>query len=244
MKGDGFLKYDVVKAACVLLAGICIVALPFLYAPDGGVFLSASAYIAQEVPIILDAGHGGEDGGAIGVGGILEKDINLSVTLKINAVLRFFGYQTLLTRSKDEMTCDDGLSSQRAKKVSDIKNRFALLENTGCLCFISIHQNFFGGNAHGAQIFYSGGNEQSKLLAQALQDNIRTALQPENSRVIKQATDDIYILYHTKKPAVLAECGFISNSGDAAMLTDENYQNKLAFVIAESTAKYLSERGK
>lgn len=242
MKGDGLLKYDVIKAAVVSIAGLCIVALPFLYAPNSGALLATSAYTMQEAQIILDAGHGGEDGGAIGVGGILEKDINLSVTLKTNALLHFFGYQTLLTRSEDEMTCDDGLSSQRAKKVSDIKNRFALLESTDCLCFISIHQNFFGGNAHGAQIFYSGGNEQSKLLAQTLQDNIRTALQPENSRVIKQATDDIYILYHTKKPAVLAECGFISNSGDAAMLTDESYQNKLAFVIAESTAKYLSER--
>lgn len=236
------MKYDVIKAAVVSVAGFFIVALPFLCAPESGDFLAASAYSAQEAPIILDAGHGGEDGGAIGVGGILEKDINLSVTLKTNAVLRFLGYQTLLTRSADEMTCDEGLSSQRAKKVSDIKNRFSLLEDTNCLCFISVHQNFFGGSAHGAQIFYSGGNEQSKQLAQALQDGIRTALQPENSRVIKQATDDIYILYHTKKPAVLAECGFISNSGDAAMLTDEDYQNKLAFVIAESTAKYLAER--
>ncbi len=236
------MKYNIVKATLVSVAGFCIVALPFLYAPKNGAFIAASVYFPKEAPVILDAGHGGEDGGAIGVGGILEKDINLSVALKTNAVLRFFGYQTLLTRSEDKMTCDEGLSSQRAKKVSDIKNRFKMLEDTDCLCFISIHQNFFGGNAHGAQIFYSGGNSESKLLAQALQDNIRAALQTENNRVIKQATDDIYILYHTKKPAVLAECGFISNSSDAAMLTDEDYQNKLAFVIAESTAKYLAER--
>ena len=242
MKGDGLLKYDVIKAAVVFIAGLCIVVLPFLYSPKNGAFLAVSAYAAHESPIILDAGHGGEDGGAIGVGGILEKDINLSVTLKTNAMLRFLGYRTLLTRSEDEMTCDDGISSQRAKKVSDIKNRFSLLENTDCLCFISIHQNFFGGNAHGAQIFYSGGNPESKLLAQKLQDDIRITLQPENERVIKQATDDIYILYHTKKPAVLAECGFISNSDDAEMLTNEEYQNKLAFVIAESTVKYIAEK--
>ena len=117
MKGDGLLKYDVIKAAVVFIAGLCIVALPFLYVPNNGAFLAVSAYAAYESPIILDAGHGGEDGGAIGVGGILEKDINLSVTLKTNAILRFFGYQTLLTRSEDKMTCDDGLASQRAKKV-------------------------------------------------------------------------------------------------------------------------------
>lgn len=237
------MKYDIIKAITVSVAGFCIVALPFFYSASGGKALAAaSSRVGNNPPIILDAGHGGEDGGAIGVGGILEKDINLSVTLKTNAVLRFMGFETLLTRDEDKMTCDDGLSSQRAKKVSDIKNRFALLEESECLCFISIHQNFFGGNAHGAQIFYSGGNPESKLLAQKLQDGIRITLQPENERVIKQATDDIYILYHTKKPAVLAECGFISNSDDAEMLTNEEYQNKLAFVIAESTVKYIAEK--
>ena len=237
------MKYDIIKAITVFVAGFCIVALPFFYCSKSGVTLAAaSSRVGNNPPIILDAGHGGEDGGAIGVGGILEKDINLSVTLKTNAVLHFMGFETLLTRDEDKMTCDDGLSSQRAKKVSDIKNRFALLEESECLCFISIHQNFFGGNAHGAQIFYSGGNPESKLLAQKLQDGIRITLQPENERVIKQATDDIYILYHTKKPAVLAECGFISNSDDAEMLTNEEYQNKLAFVIAESTVKYIAEK--
>ena len=237
------MKYDIIKAITVSVAGFCIVALPFFYSASGGKALAAaSSRVGNNPPIILDAGHGGEDGGAIGVGGILEKDINLSVTLKTNAVLRFMGFETLLTRDEDKMTCDDGLSSQRAKKVSDIKNRFALLEESECLCFISIHQNFFGGNAHGAQIFYSGGNPKSKLLAQKLQDGIRITLQPENERVIKQATDDIYILYHTKKPAVLAECGFISNSDDAEMLINEEYQNKLAFVIAESTVKYIAEK--
>lgn len=237
------MKYDIIKAITVSVAGFCIVALPFFYCvKSGGTLAAASSRVGNNPPIILDAGHGGEDGGAIGVGGILEKDINLSVTLKTNAVLRFMGFETLLTRDEDKMTCDDGLSSQRAKKVSDIKNRFALLEESECLCFISIHQNFFGGNAHGAQIFYSGGNPESKLLAQKLQDGIRITLQPENERVIKQATDDIYILYHTKKPAVLAECGFISNSDDAEMLTNEEYQNKLAFVIAESTVKYIAEK--
>ncbi len=237
------MKYDIIKAITVSVAGFCIVALPFFYCSKSGVTLAAaSSRVGNNPPIILDAGHGGEDGGAIGVGGILEKDINLSVTLKTNAVLHFMGFETLLTRDEDKMTCDDGLSSQRAKKVSDIKNRFALLEESECLCFISIHQNFFGGNAHGAQIFYSGGNPESKLLAQKLQDGIRITLQPENKRVIKQATDDIYILYHTKKPAVLAECGFISNSDDAEMLTNEEYQNKLAFVIAESTVKYIAEK--
>lgn len=178
----------------------------------------------------------------MGVGGIVEKNINLAITLKTGRFLRLLGYDTVLTRADDTMTCDEGLSTIRARKVSDIKNRLALLENTGCLCFISIHQNFFGGNARGAQIFYSGNNPESKLLAEAIQSGIVSTLQPENERVIKQATKDIYILYHTTKPAVLAECGFISNSGEAALLSDNIYQNKMAFSLASSAIKYLTEK--
>ena len=91
-------------------------------------------------------------------------------------------------------------------------------------------------------MFYSGNNPESKALAETLQSGIAGMLQPENKRVIKQVTDDIYILYHTKKVAVLAECGFISNSDEAAFLSDENYQNKMAFAISFSAAKHLTEK--
>lgn len=237
------MKYNTAKAWMVIIVGFFIVVLPFLYTSQVPEAIITSAVVTDsDNLIILDAGHGGEDGGAVGVDGILEKDLNLSVTLKANDFFRFFGYDTLLTRTEDKMTCDDNLKGQRAKKVSDIKNRFALLESSDCLCFISIHQNFFGGDAHGAQMFYGRHNAQSKLLAQVLQENIKAALQPQNERVIKSADDNIYILYNTQKIAVLAECGFISNSEDAAALQNEEYQNKLAFVIAESTAKYFAER--
>lgn len=237
------MKYTAFKALLFTLTGFFIVIAPFLYLPENE-FLPAGVGQAEKEAqiVILDAGHGGEDGGAIGVGGIVEKDINLAITLKTGSFLRLLGYDTLFTRTSDTMTCDEGLSSQRAKKVSDIKNRLSLLENTDCLCFISIHQNFFGGDARGAQIFYSGNNPESKALAEALQSGIAGMLQPENKRVIKQATDDIYILYHTKKAAVLAECGFISNSGEAALLGDETYQSKMAFTIASSAIKYLTEK--
>ena len=237
------MKYTVFKALLFTLAAFFIIVAPFLCLPENE-FLPVSAGQTEKKAriIILDAGHGGEDGGAVGVGGIVEKDINLAITLKTGSFLRLFGYDTLFTRTADTMTCDEGLSSQRAKKVSDIKNRLLLLENTDCLCFISIHQNFFGGDAKGAQIFYSGNNPESKALAEVLQSGVAGMLQPENKRVIKQATDDIYILYHTKKVAVLAECGFISNSGEAALLSDKTYQNKMAFTIASSAIKYLTKK--
>ncbi len=231
------------KSLLFTLAAFFIIVAPFLYLPENE-FLQASSnnnVFTENNVIILDAGHGGEDGGAVGVGGIIEKDINLSITLKIGRFLRLLGYDTVFTRTTDIMTCDDGLNSQREKKVSDIKNRLALLENTDCLCFISIHQNIFGGDVRGAQIFYSGNNPESKALAESLQSGIISMLQPENKRVIKQATDDIYILYHTKKVAVLAECGFISNSSEAALLNDDTYQNKMAFSITFSAIGYLAK---
>ncbi len=225
----------------MIFCAFLIIAAPFFYFPQNEILPVMSSNIVEREVILLDAGHGGEDGGAIGVGGILEKDINLSITLKTAAFLNFFGYNTELTRESDIMTCDEGLKNQRDRKVSDIKNRLEQIENSMCICAISIHQNFFGGDAHGAQIFYSGNNPESKILAQSIQSGIVSMLQKENKRVIKESTKDIYILYHAKKPAVLVECGFISNSGDAALLSNEEYQNKMAFAIALSSVKYLTE---
>lgn len=235
------MKYVIMKAVIITFSAFFIVAVPFLYIPETAV-LTSSGDISESNIILLDAGHGGEDGGAIGVGGIIEKDINLSITLKTAEFLEFLGYKVEFTRETDKMTCDEGLKGQRERKVSDIKNRLEQIEETPCLCAISIHQNIFGGDAKGAQVFYSGNNPESMALAESLQKGIISMLQPENKRVIKQATKDIYILYHTKKTAVLVECGFISNSSEAALLNSSDYQSKMAFSIAVSAVKHLTER--
>ncbi len=236
------MKYIVMKAVLMTFSAFMIVVAPFLYFPEDNIVSVSSGNIAQKNIILLDAGHGGEDGGAIGVGGIIEKDLNLAITLKTAVFFEFLGYDVEFTRENDKMTCDEGLKTQREKKVSDIKNRLEQIEKSPCICSISIHQNIFGGEARGAQIFYSGNNPESKLIAESLQSGISALLQPENDRVIKQATKDIYILYHTAKPAVLVECGFISNGNEAALLSDNDYQNKMAYVIAISTVKHLTER--
>lgn len=236
------MKYTVVKAVLMTFFAFLIVSAPFFYFPDYEIVSASSGNIKESSVILLDAGHGGEDGGAIGVGGIIEKDLNLSVTLKTAAFFEFLGYDVEFTRETDKMTCDNGLKTQRERKVSDIKNRLEQIEKSPCLCAVSIHQNIFGGEARGAQVFYSGNNAGSKALAESLQSGISGMLQPENKRVIKQATKDIYILYHANKPVVLVECGFISNSSEAALLSDNAYQNKMAFAIAISTVKHLTER--
>ena len=236
------MKYTVIKAFLMTFFAFLIISAPFLYFPDYKVISASSGNIKENSVILLDAGHGGEDGGAIGVGGIIEKDLNLSITLKTAAFFEFLGYEIEFTRETDKMTCDENLKAQRERKVSDIKNRLEQIEKSPCLCAVSIHQNIFGGEARGAQVFYGGNNPESKVIAESIQSGISGMLQPDNSRVIKQATKDIYILYHTNKPAVLVECGFISNNREAALLSDNEYQNKMAFAIAISTVKHLTER--
>ena len=236
------MKFIAIKAVLMILFSFLIVAAPFLTFAENEIIAVSSSRVTENNVILLDAGHGGEDGGAVGIGGIIEKDINLAITLKTAAFFEFFGYEIEFTRKTDKMTCDNGLKTQRERKVSDIKNRLEQIEKSPCLCVISIHQNIFGGKAIGAQVFYSGNNPESKLIAESVQNGISSLLQPENNRVIKETTNDIYILYHTEKPAVLVECGFISNNREAALLNENNYQNKMAFTIAISTVKHLTER--
>lgn len=190
--------------------------------------------------VIIDAGHGGDDGGAIGIDGTVEKDINLDIALKLEKLLKFYGFDVIMTRTEDVMTCDDGLDSLRKRKVSDIHNRFDILEKNPDAVFISIHQNKFEDNSqHGTQVFYSGNNDESKLLAESIQNSIVSVLQPDNSRVVKKSGSGIYLLYHAKLPAVLVECGFISNPAEVKKLNDENYRMKIAILIADGLIKYL-----
>ncbi|MDR0531813.1 MAG: N-acetylmuramoyl-L-alanine amidase [Oscillospiraceae bacterium] len=190
---------------------------------------------ARPAPVILlDAGHGGEDGGAVGVDGIVEKEINLPITLKLNAFLRALGYETQLTRATDASIHDAKASTLRERKTSDIHNRFHMMEAlTENDLFVSIHQNQFPSSAaHGTQVFYSKNHPQSAVLAEDIQRSVVALLQPENTRLVKPSGAEIYLLYHAKIPAVLVECGFLSNPSDAALLKTDEYQNKIAYAIA------------
>jgi N-acetylmuramoyl-L-alanine amidase len=192
--------------------------------------------------ILLDAGHGGEDGGAVGVDGIVEKDINLPITLKLNVFLRAMGYETRLTRSTDTATYSPEAATLREKKVSDIHNRFAMMEQLDSNgLFVSIHQNQFPSTAaHGTQVFYSKNNPESQVLAQSIQESVVRLLQPDNPRLVKPSGTEIYLLYNAQKPAVLVECGFLSSHTDAKKLVQDDYQNQMAFAIACGIAAYNS----
>ncbi len=200
-----------------------------------------AAYSPSPV-IIIDAGHGGMDGGAVGIDGQIEKEINLSIALKLDVMLRAYGFQTILTRDTDKSIHNPDAKTVRQQKTSDLKNRLQLLENTSSGILISIHQNKYSQSAaHGTQVFYGKNCPESKELAEMLQRTITGYLQPENKREVKQATKDIYILYQATKPAVMVECGFLSNSEEAARLTDEEYQEQIAFSICSALMNCLAD---
>ncbi len=196
------------------------------------------------VTVIIDAGHGGEDGGAVGVDGVVEKDLNLPIALEVAKLLKKDGINVVLTRDGDYAIYSDEATSIREKKVSDIHNRFAIIEDTKDCVFVSIHMNHYeSASCSGAQTFYSDNNEDSKVLAQAIQTSIKTDLQPTNERMIKPATSSIFLLYYAQVPAVLVECGFISNPEESKQLQDDMYQKDMAKSICKGILDYLGQSG-
>lgn len=191
--------------------------------------------------IVLDAGHGGFDGGAVAADGTLEKDINLAVVRKLDVLLRAMGFETLLIRDEDE-SVETESGSLATRKRSDIRHRFDVMnENEGCV-YLCVHQNFYTGRGRGAQVFYTAGNAEAQALAGAIQTAVVEDLQPRNKRQIKPCTSDVYLIYHARQTAVLVECGFLSDPNDLRDLKDETYQRKLSFAIAKGLAAYLNGR--
>ena len=184
--------------------------------------------------IIVDPGHGGADGGAVGIDGTLEKDINLAIALKLREMLAIQGYEVLMTREKDEMICDEGLQGIGRQKKSDMRNRLKQMQDHPGAVVLSIHQNLFSEEKyHGAQMFYGKNNPFSRELAQTLQETFVKNLQPENLREIKKGEKDLYLLWQSENPIVLVECGFLSNREECARLRDDTYQGQVAFTILE-----------
>lgn len=182
--------------------------------------------------IILDAGHGGEDGGAIGESGVLEKDINLSITLKLKELLVANGFSVILTRETDSFIGDTSLSTLSERKKSDMQKRLQVMQENPNSIFVSIHQNKYTNSAYsGTQTFYSPNHAGSEILANSIQNSVVSILQKDNTRKSKQSDNSIYLLRNAQIPAVIVECGFLSNQSEEKLLCDDTYQNKLVFAI-------------
>lgn len=200
--------------------------------------VSVSSENVKSMPtIVIDAGHGGEDGGAVSESGVLEKDINLSIANDTSALFYLLGFDVKQTR-KTDIALDNGEDTIRKRKVSDMKKRLEIFNSPEENTIISIHQNKFSESKyHGTQIFYSPNNPKSKQLADSIKYSVKGLLQPDNERECKKADSGIYLLKNTNNPAVIVECGFISNGEECKNLLDSQYQKQMAFSI---TAGFLS----
>lgn len=205
--------------------------------------LRAQAAVAGEAAIpriiVLDAGHGGADGGASGPDGTRECDLNLAITLKTDAVLGLLGEQTLLLRSTDTDLSSSDSKSISQKKVSDIRRRVELTNSQPGAILVSIHCNTYSQEKyHGAQVFYTGG---AKEFGETMQLALKTGVDPTNARMAKAVSPDVYLMNHIKVPGILVECGFLTNQEELTNLKDPDYQTRLAVTIAVTAANQASE---
>lgn len=188
--------------------------------------------------IVIDPGHGGEDGGAVSVSGFSESEFNLEIALRLQDLIQLLGYDTKMIRTKDVSVYTKG-ESLAQKKVSDLKERVRITnENDGGI-LLSVHQNHFPDpQLCGAQVFYAQ-TKGSEELAKQIQDLIACSVNPGNRRKIKKS-EGVYLMEHIQVPGVLIECGFLSNPQEERSLRDPEYQKKLSTVIAVAVSRFLS----
>ena len=188
--------------------------------------------------VVIDAGHGGFDSGKVGLGGVLEKEINLSIALKLRDLLEQEGVAVIMIRETDAGLYDEGEAN---KKQQDMKRRCSLINEAKPQAAVSIHQNSFSQESvKGPQVFYYETSVEGKRLAETLQDAMNEQLEISRPREIK-ANDTYYLLKKTEVPTVIVECGFLSNQEEAALLATEEYQNKTAEAISKGILVYLGD---
>jgi len=220
-----------IRSLAAVSAILLAVALFFFAAGRLRESVAVSAALPERPVIVIDPGHGGQDGGAIGDGGVVEKDLNLAIALQLRDLLILSGYEPVMTRTADISVHDEGVTGVREQKRSDIRNRLALMRSCPGARVVMIHQNQFSQSKYsGAQMFYGPVHPESKALAERMQAAFRQ-LQPDNTREIKPGTRDVYLLWQCENPIVLAECGFISNPEECRALQTPAYQRQAAFAV-------------
>ena len=200
--------------------------------------------IAENIPVersitfVIDAGHGGEDGGASSCTGVLESQLNLQIARRLDDLLHFLGYQTVMIRRSDISVYTEGKTIAE-KKISDLKERVRIVNETEGAFLISIHQNIFADSRYsGAQVFYNQEGDAENI-AHLLQQAMVTSLNPGSNRQCKPA-DGIYLMQHSKRPGILVECGFLSNPEEERKLREGEYQKHICCVIASTMANVVN----
>lgn len=220
--------YLFVFGGCILIA---------VFSSRTATVMAEHAPVEDRICIVIDAGHGGEDGGAVSCSGVYESSINLQIALRLDDLLHFLGYETKMIRTDDVSVYTDG-NTIAARKISDLKNRTEIINNTAKAYLVSIHQNSFPQSQYtGAQVFYNS-SPSARELAGKIQETMVTALNPGSNRKVKKATG-IYLMEHIHCPGILIECGFISNPVEEAKLKTEHYQRKICCAIASPLTSFL-----
>ncbi len=226
------MKKEAVKAAMLflLIALAVSIAVFLIFTVFSAAEKGAEVVNAEPMPIIvIDAGHGGRDGGAVAYDGTLEKELNLEIATVLAELLRVSGYNVVMTRTEDKMlVTEDGIGSG---KLQDLKKRLTIAASYPDSVTVSIHCNKFPSEScKGLQVYFSE-DEKAEALAASIQGSVKGLLQPENHRAIKKADSSIYLLSRAKTPSVLVECGFLSNREECERLKNPEYQKSLALAI-------------
>ncbi len=227
---------------CFVLALILFIWIGFRLVPTPSSSEASQPSDTQLPVVILDAGHGGEDGGAVGANGIYEKDLNLSIAKRLEELLRVNGIPVVMTRSEDILLYDPESDYHGQKKVQDLATRRKIAESYDHAVFLSIHMNAFPDPKYsGLQVYYSENDPSSRSLAENIQALSTSLLLPDNHRKIKSGKGSLYLLDRLSCPAVLVECGFLSNGEECERLSAEEYQKELAMTLCLSLLDYLTD---
>lgn len=192
--------------------------------------------------VIIDAGHGGEDGGAVGKNGVYEKDLNLTIAKEVCDMLRASGIDVIMTRTEDVLLYDRNVDFKGRKKILDLAARLKILNETENCIFVSVHMNSFPQEQYkGLQVYYSNNTPEAKILADNIQSSVKALIQEDNNRSTKRSGESIFLLDRAKCPAVLVECGFLSNPYECEKLSDQNYQKEMALAVFNGIYRYIIE---
>lgn len=232
---------DVLRGALVLalIWGVINLGAYAYYASDE--YVEAMIEASEKRTVIIDAGHGGEDSGAIGVSGVLEKDLNLEIAAELGELFTKEGYAVVYTRTKDKLLYEEHQNIKGIRKISDLKNRCKIAAEYPNSLFVSIHMNSFSNQKYsGLQVYYSPKNEESRNLASSVQTSVKNSLQTENERKIKKG-EGMYVLENVDNVAILIECGFLTNPDECEKLSQKEYQKSLSFSIFCGIIEYIEK---
>ena len=226
------------KAVIILLAvGIMLLGTGYVERAIQAQAVYTMTQETKKAVVVIDAGHGGMDPGKVGINDALEKEINLSIAMRLKTLLEQNGVLVVMTRQEDKDLASENASN---RKNEDLRERVKLIQETAPALMVSIHQNSYPeADVDGAQVFYYSASEEGKLLGKVVQEQLKSELDDGNHRVAK-ANKDYYLLKKSGCPAVIVECGFLSNPKEAELLTTEEYQEKLAFAIHLGIMEYLN----